>query len=194
MGLSTGRSRSDLCPTRYRLDGIGFWKNSLAADRVGWIRLQRVLGWVGWRQRSKKMARKLREKVRKTQIWRKSHWNLWDFARFGLNLTRFDEISLDSIKISLDLYEIAPESRFFIAEIWVFIAEIWVFARLWVFHRLVRVFGFLGERNRNWPTGVSFWWRKSTTNRRSRSGQPFQISSDWVSGWVGSPDMFGQPY
>ena len=75
-------------------------------------------------ENDKKKARKLREKVRKTQIRRKSHQNLWDFVRSGFNLTGFDEISLDSVKISLDLREIAPKSGFFIAEIWVFIARI----------------------------------------------------------------------
>ena len=114
-------------------------------------------------ENGKKKARKLREKVRKTQIWRKSHQNLWDFVRSGFNLTGFDEISLDSVKISLDLHEIVPESGFFIAEIWVFIAgiwnflaRIWVFVGLWVFRWSVRVFGFLGERNRNWPVEVGF--------------------------------------
>ena len=171
--MSTGRSGSGLCPTQNQPDGIGFWENSPAVDRrskqVGQIRLQRVLGWVGRRQRSEKTARKLREKVRKTQIQRKSHRNLWDFIRSDFNLTKFDEISIDSVKISLDLHEIVPEFGFFITEIWVFIAgiwnflsRIWVIARLWVFRRPVRVFGFLGERNRNWLIA----------DRRSRSGQP----------------------
>ena len=117
VGLSTGRSGSGLCPTGNRPDGIGFWENSLAAyrrsKRVRQIRLQRVLERVGQRKKYEKTAKNGEETARKTQIRRKSHWNLWDFVRFGFNLIRFDEISLDSVKISLDLHEVALESGFF---------------------------------------------------------------------------------
>ena len=113
--------------------------------------------------------RKLQEKVRKTQIRWKSHWNLWDFAKSGFNLTRFNEISLNSVKISLDLREIVPESGFFIAEIWVFIAGIWNFlVGIWV---SAGWFGFSRERNRNRLAGVGLWWRKSAANLQSRLGR-----------------------
>ena len=48
--------------------------------------------------------------VEKTQIRRKSHRIQWDFAKSSENLTGFDEISSDPVKISSDLREIVPES------------------------------------------------------------------------------------
>ena len=74
-----------------------------------------------------------------------------DFARFGENLTRFDEISLDPVKISSDLMEILPESGFlrWILEI---LAEIYKSFGRFGFFRV------LGEENRNRPTGISFRW------------------------------------
>ena len=142
-------------------------------------------------ENDKKKGRKLRERVRKTQIRQKSHQNLWDFVRSGFNLTGFNEISLDSVKISLDLHEIAPKSGFLSPESRIFSPESRFLSDYGFF---AGQFGFLGERNQNWPVEVGFWWRKSAVDHRSRSGQPFRIGSGRVSGWVGSLDMFGQPY
>ena len=130
------------------------------------------------------------------------------FARSGGNLTRFNEISLDSVKISSNLREIALESGFFCRDLGFlspkfgflspesgFLARIWVFCRIMGFSPIGS--GFSG-----------FWVRETETNPSesvSDGENPlptagvgrvswFQISSGWVSEWVGSLDMFGQPY
>jgi len=57
--------------------------------------------------------------MKKTQIWRRNPYFDDSFLdsgdislRSGENLTGFDEISQDSVKISLDLREMSPKSRF----------------------------------------------------------------------------------
>ena len=116
-------------------------------------------------RKRRRTARKLREK-----------------PRSGENLIGIYEISSDSALISPDsmrFRQIRSKFRWiymkqrlnlgFLTGIWNFLAGICVFARLWVFRRSVRVFEFLGERNRNRSTGVGFWWRKSAVVRQSRS-------------------------
>ena len=49
--------------------------------------------------------------MKKTHIQQKSHRILWDFARSSENLTGFNEILLEPVKISSDLREISLESR-----------------------------------------------------------------------------------
>ena len=91
--------------------------------------------------------------------------------RSGDNLTGFDEISQDPVKISLDLREMSPESGFF-AGFWKIIAGFWkILTGNWKFlprsgnfgrnleiFQSVRVFRVLGEENRNRPVRIGFWW------------------------------------
>ena len=91
---------------------------------------------------------------------------IWDFAKSGGSLTRFDEILLDSVKVSLDLREIALESGFFYCWNLGFLLEFGFSAGRFGFFR------FLGERNQNWPARVGFWWIKFDIDSWSRSGRP----------------------
>ena len=183
-----------MCPTRNQPDGIGFWKNSPAANcrskRVGRIRLQRVCERVGRSQRSEKTAKKRRGNCEKRS----------EKPRSGGNLTEFDEISLDSLKISSDLREIEPESGFFGRDLgflspkFGFLSsESGFFAGLWVFADRFRFFGFLGREIETDPLESVFGGENPPpTAGVSRVGR-FRIGFGRVSGWVGSPDMFGQP-
>ena len=88
VGLSTSQSGSGLCPTWNRPDGIGWHKISLAADHqsrwVKWIKPLTSSGRVSCHHRSE--WQNCMKTMRKTQIWQKSHWNLWDFAKSDQNL------------------------------------------------------------------------------------------------------------
>ena len=114
--------------------------------------------------------RRQRENGEKTQIRRinadsgNSFPDSGDISlRSGENLTGFDEISQDPVKISLDLREISPESGFF-TRFWKIITGFWKFwpgsgnfCRNLEIFRSVRVFRVLEEENQNRPVGIGFW-------------------------------------
>ena len=161
-------------------------------------------------ENGKKRERKLQEKVKKTRSGKnligiyeispdpvvissdsmRFRWIRWDFARFAQNFVR-------STWKSAWIWVLWPRSRFFIARIWVFISGIWNFlVGIWISRRImgfrpsVRVFRVFGERNWNWPARVSFWWRKSVADCRSRSGRSVSgrfrsgLRVDRVTGYV----------
>ena len=114
VGLSTSQSGSGLCPTWNRLDGIGWHKISLAADHqsrwVKWIKPLTSSGRVSCHHRSE--WRNCMKTMRKTQIWQKSHWNLWDFAKSDQNLAG-STWNITWIWVFLSRFGIfSPRSRF----------------------------------------------------------------------------------
>ena len=133
--------------------------------------------------------RKQRENSEKNQIWQKSHWILWDFARSGENLTKFDDILLDLVKILSELREISPEYGFFSQDL----------------ENYLRNLGFLLE-SEFLSIGSSFssfgggklkltcwsWFMVVKTHRRSSDGRVGQhwiksdrfLQVDRVFGWV----------
>ena len=100
LGLSTGQSGSNLCPTRNQPAGIGWQKIEPVVDRwsnrIGQIRPSTGGGRVGQSHRSEKTVRKR-----------------WEKLRSGENLIEFYEISPNLVKFSPDLSKIYPR-------IWVF--------------------------------------------------------------------------
>ena len=115
--------------------------------------------------------------MKKTQIQRRNPYFGDSFPdsgyislRSGKNLTGFDEISQDPIKISLDLRE-SYRNLGFLAEFWKILAGFWkILTGNWKFllgsgnfgrnleiFRSVRVFRVLGEENQNQSAGIGFW-------------------------------------
>ena len=86
------------------------------SNRVGRFKPSTGGGRVGRSHRFEKTARK-REKTQIRRINADSGDSFPNSGEISLrsrkNLTGFDEISLDPVKISLDLREISPESEFF---------------------------------------------------------------------------------
>jgi len=86
-----------------------------------------------------------------------------------------------------------PESGFFGRDLGFLSPESGFFVGLWVFAGRFGFFGFLGrETETDLPKSVSGGENPPPTAGVARVGW-FHIGSGRVSGWVGSPDMFGQP-
>lgn len=115
--------------------------------------------------------------VRKTQIWRKSHWHLWDFRRIWWDFAKSDQNLTGSTwnKSKSGVFSRDPEK---------FHLNLEILCRNLGFSLKSRFLsdglgfsGFGGEGNRNRLARVNFWWRRPTADRRS----------SWVRRcWIGS--------
>ena len=144
LGLSKGQFGSGLCPTWNQPVGIG-WKKKAPTGviRSGGLEHQRVAGGSVEFGTTRKR---------------------WKKHSSDKNLTGFDEISLDPVKISLDLREIAWESGKISSESGFFRWILENFGRNLEIFQSIRVFQFLREENQN-PT-CRKWFLVMKTCRR----------------------------
>ena len=124
----------------------------------------------------------------------------WEKPRFGRNVTRFNEISPDLVKISLDLHKISPKSRFFrrnlgfFAKIWNFFAKIWVSHQNMVFSPIASGFSSFGGRETEIdpPKLVSSGEDLPPTTEVVESTGVGSVPVGFF-GWVESPDGLDSP-
>ena len=112
------------------------------------------------------------------------------------------EISPESGFFHLDLEIFRQNLGFFFTEIWNFFRqnlgfwpEFGFFARIWVFSSVSSGFsGFRGRETETDPLESIFGVENLPPTAEIVGSARCQIGPIWFSGWVRSPDGFGQPY
>ena len=113
--------------------------------------------------------------------------------RSGENLTRFDEILLDPVKISQDLREISPESRFLRRILGNYRWNLEILAGIWKSFGRFRFFGFLGRKiETELLESVSGGEDPPPTHRSNRVDR-IRVGSGRFFRWVRLPNQSRQP-
>ena len=150
-------------PSTRRSNWIGRFRPSTGGGRIGQSHRSENTARKWWKEHRSGKKPRFRRYFPKIQ---------WDFAKSSENLTRFDEISPDSVKISLDRREISLKCGFLRRILCKLSPESGNFGRSLVIFQSVRVFQVLGEENRNQFAGIGFWWWRPATDPPEQLGRP----------------------